>query len=149
MAEWLREMSVGQWYQADAEPFEVVGVDARAEIVLVQHFDGTLGEIDFDSWAELNARPIPPPEDYSGAVFTLSNLGAFPIDRFTAIVPPGQSGILAIGRIRDEVVVRDGGFFAAKLMSLTLSADHRLVDGADGAALLARIKALLEEADQL
>ena len=68
MAEWLREMSVGQWYQADGEPFEVVGVDARAEIVLVQHFDGTLGEVDFDNWAELNARPIPPPEDYTGAL---------------------------------------------------------------------------------
>lgn len=68
MAEWLQEMSVGQWYQADAEPFEVVGVDVRSEIVLVQHFDGTLGEIDFDAWADLRARPIPPPEDYSGAM---------------------------------------------------------------------------------
>jgi hypothetical protein len=68
MAEWLREMSVGQWYQADAEPFEVVGVDVSTEIVLIQHFDGTLGEIDFDSWSELKARPIPPPEDYSGAM---------------------------------------------------------------------------------
>jgi hypothetical protein len=68
MAEWLREMSVGQWYQADAEPFEVVGVDVRAEIVLVQYFDGTLGEIDFDAWSDLKARPIPPPEDYSGAM---------------------------------------------------------------------------------
>lgn len=68
MAEWLREMSVGQWYQADGEPFEVVGVDSGSEIVLVQHFDGTLGEIDFDNWAELRARPIPPPEDYSGAL---------------------------------------------------------------------------------
>ena len=84
--------------------------------------------------------------DYSGAVFTLSNLGSFPVDRFVAIVPPGQSGIIAVGRIRDEVVVKNGGFHAAKLMSLTLSADHRYIDGADGAAFMAELKSLLEDA---
>ena len=68
MAEWLREMSVGEWYQSDGEPFEIVGIDAKAEIVLVQYFDGTLEEYDFDSWGELSARPRPPPEDYSGAL---------------------------------------------------------------------------------
>lgn len=86
------------------------------------------------------------PEDYTGAVFTLSNLGAMPVDRFVAIVPPGQSGIIAIGRIRDEVAVKNGGFFAAKLMSLTLSADHRYIDGADGAAFMKEVKELLEDA---
>jgi len=89
------------------------------------------------------------PADYSGAVFTLSNLGAFPVDRFVAIVPPGQSGIIAIARIRDEVVVRGGGFFAAKQLSLTLSADHRLIDGAAGAAFMKDLKELLELADRL
>ncbi len=89
------------------------------------------------------------PADYSGAVFTLSNLGAFPVDRFVAIVPPGQSGIIAIGRIRDEVVVRGGGFFAAKQLSLTLSADHRYIDGAEGAAFMKDLKELLELADRL
>jgi hypothetical protein len=68
MAEWLREVSVGEWYQSGGEPFEIVGVDAKAEIVLVQYFDGTLEEYDFDSWVELNARPCAPPEDYSGAM---------------------------------------------------------------------------------
>ena len=89
------------------------------------------------------------PEEYSGGVFTLSNLGAFPVDRFVAIVPPGQSGIIAIGRIRDEVVVKNGGFFAAKLLSLTLSADHRYIDGADGAAFMTELKGLLEDAAAL
>ena len=89
------------------------------------------------------------PEEYSGGVFTLSNLGAFPVDRFVAIVPPGQSGIIAIGRIRDEVVVRNGGFFAAKLLSLTLSADHRYIDGAEGAAFMKELKDLLDEAGGL
>jgi len=68
MAEWLRDMSVGEWYQTDGEPFEIVGVDIKAEIVLVQHFDGTLEEFDFDNWLELAARPTVPPEDYSGAL---------------------------------------------------------------------------------
>lgn len=68
MAEWLREMSVGQWYKAEGEEFEIVGIDAQAEIVLVQHFDGTLEEFDFDTWLELNAMPCAPPEDYSGAL---------------------------------------------------------------------------------
>lgn len=68
MAEWLREMSVGEWYKADQEPFEIVGVDAKAEIVLIQYFDGTLEEVDFDTWTTFSARPMPPPEDYSGAL---------------------------------------------------------------------------------
>ncbi|MGH8505158.1 MAG: DUF6763 family protein [Stenotrophobium sp.] len=73
MAEWLREVSVGNWYQTDGEPFEIVGVDPQAEIVLVQHFDGTLEEIDFDNWLELAARPAAPPEDYSGALDIVSD----------------------------------------------------------------------------
>lgn len=68
MAEWLGEVSVGAWYQAGGEPFEIVGLDPKTEIVLVQHFDGTLEELDFDAWAELAARPCAPPEDYSGAL---------------------------------------------------------------------------------
>jgi hypothetical protein len=68
MAEWLRELTVGEWYKTDAEPFEIVGLDTKAEIVLVQHFDGTLEEVDFDAWMELSARPCAPPEDYSGAL---------------------------------------------------------------------------------
>lgn len=68
MAEWLREMSVGEWFEAGNEPFEIVGVDAKAGIVLVQHFDGSLEEFDFDSWLELSARPCAAPEDISGAL---------------------------------------------------------------------------------
>lgn len=68
MAQWLQDMSVGEWYDVAGEPFEIVGIDPKAEIVLVQHFDGTLEEFDFDTWVELNARSIPPPEDYSGAL---------------------------------------------------------------------------------
>jgi hypothetical protein len=68
MAEWLREVSVGEWYEAGDHPFEIVGIDAKAGIVLTQHFDGSLEEFDFDSWLELAARPCAAPEDYTGAL---------------------------------------------------------------------------------
>lgn len=72
MADWLREMKVGDWFQASdgsrAEPFELVALDVQNESVLVQHFDGTLEEFDFDNWIELGAKPASQPEDWSGAL---------------------------------------------------------------------------------
>lgn len=71
MADWLRGMAVGDWYQAASmgeSPFEIVAVDVPNEAVLVQHYDGTLEELDFESWMEMGARPSPPPEDWSGAM---------------------------------------------------------------------------------
>lgn len=68
MGQWLQDVAVGEWYDVAGNPYEVVGVDVKAEIVLVQHFDGTLEEFDFDQWTELNARQIAAPEDYSGAL---------------------------------------------------------------------------------
>ena len=68
MAEWLREMSVGEWYEAGGQSFEIIGIEAGAGVVLVQHFDGSLEEFDFDSWLELSAVPCAAPEDISGAL---------------------------------------------------------------------------------
>jgi hypothetical protein len=72
MADWLRELSVGEWYRvgnaAGSEPFEIVSVDIENEVVLVQHFDSTLEEFDFDAWMELGAKPAAPPEDWTGAI---------------------------------------------------------------------------------
>lgn len=68
MAEWLRDVSVGEWFESGGEPFEIVGVDAKAGVVLVQHFDGSLEEFEFEAWEELNARACAPPEDPSGAL---------------------------------------------------------------------------------
>lgn len=68
MAQWLGDVSVGEWFQADGDPFEIVGLDSKAELVLVQFFDGTLEEIDFEVWTGMSARPVAPPEDYSGAL---------------------------------------------------------------------------------
>ena len=85
------------------------------------------------------------PEDWEGSTFTTSNLGMFGIERFTAIINPPSSCILAIGAIRDAPVVKNGEVVPGKMMTLTLSCDHRAVDGATGAGFLADLKNLLEE----
>lgn len=67
MAQWLNDMSVGAWFTTPQALFEIVGLDAERELVLVQHYDGTLEEFDFDTWLELAAAPCEPPEDVDGA----------------------------------------------------------------------------------
>jgi pyruvate dehydrogenase E2 component (dihydrolipoamide acetyltransferase) len=79
------------------------------------------------------------------ATFTLSNLGMFEITAFTAIVTPPQVAILATARTIERPVVRDGRIEIRRIMTATLSADHRVVDGAAGAALLGSLKGLIEE----
>ncbi|MEZ4700080.1 MAG: pyruvate dehydrogenase complex dihydrolipoamide acetyltransferase [Rhodothermales bacterium] len=85
------------------------------------------------------------PEDYEGSTFTTSNLGMFGIEEFTAIINPPNACILAIGAIRDEAVVKNGEVVAGKRMKITLSCDHRVVDGATGAQFLNTVKQYLEE----
>jgi pyruvate dehydrogenase E2 component (dihydrolipoamide acetyltransferase) len=75
-------------------------------------------------------------QDLTDATFTISNLGMFSIDSFTAIIPPPQAGILAVGTISDRVVAIDGKPAVRSMMTLTLSCDHRVVDGARGAGFL-------------
>ena len=78
-----------------------------------------------------------------GAVFTVSNLGQHGVDRFTAIVNPPEAAILAVGRVRDTVVARDGVVVVAPVVTLTLSVDHRVADGTQAAAFLADLAARL------
>jgi pyruvate dehydrogenase E2 component (dihydrolipoamide acetyltransferase) len=75
-------------------------------------------------------------KDLTGATFTISNLGMFNIDSFTAIIPPSQVGILAVGATADRVVAIDGKATVRSMMTMTLSCDHRVVDGANGARFL-------------
>ncbi len=86
------------------------------------------------------------PDDYQGNTFTVSNLGAFGVDHFTAIINQPDSAILAVGQIKDRVVVIDGGIHIRPIMKLTLSSDHRVVDGAVAARFMGRLKEILEEA---
>ncbi len=87
---------------------------------------------------------ITPPE-LSGATFTVSNLGMFGIDGFSAVINPPQAAILAVGAIDERPVVRDGEIATAHLMQVDLACDHRILYGAPAAEFLARVRALLEE----
>ncbi len=84
------------------------------------------------------------PDEFSGNTFTISNLGMMDIEDFTAIINPPDSAILAVGRIREIVVKKGDGFGVANVMKVTLSCDHRSVDGAVGAAFLQTVKKFLE-----
>jgi pyruvate dehydrogenase E2 component (dihydrolipoamide acetyltransferase) len=85
------------------------------------------------------------PSDWEGSTFTISNLGMFGIDEFTAIINPPDACILAVGGISQVPVVKNGQVVPGNVMKVTLSCDHRVVDGATGAAFLQTLKALLEE----
>lgn len=85
------------------------------------------------------------PADWEGNTFTISNLGMFGIEEFTAIINPPDACILAVGGIKETVAVKNGNFYATNVMKVTLSCDHRVVDGATGAAFLQTLKALLED----
>jgi len=85
------------------------------------------------------------PSDWEGSTFTISNLGMFGIDQFTAIINPPDACILAVGGISQEPVVKNGQIVVGNVMKVTLSCDHRVVDGATGAAFLQTLKSLLEE----
>ena len=84
------------------------------------------------------------PNEFTGNTFTISNLGMMDIDEFTAIINPPDSCIMAVGRISEKVVRKGDGFAATQVMKLTLSCDHRSVDGATGAAFLQTVKRFLE-----
>ena len=85
------------------------------------------------------------PADWEGSTFTISNLGMFGIDQFTAIINPPDACILAVGGIAQEPVIKNGQIVPGNVMNVTLSCDHRVVDGATGAAFLQTLKSLLEE----
>ena len=85
------------------------------------------------------------PQDYEGGSFAISNLGMFGIREFTAIINPPHSSILAVGVAEERVIARDGKMLVANMMTVTMSCDHRVVDGATGARFLQTLKAFLEE----
>jgi pyruvate dehydrogenase E2 component (dihydrolipoamide acetyltransferase) len=129
-----------------------VGVAVAAEDALVVPtlFDAdrkSLRQIAAES-RELAAKvrdgQITPPE-LSGATFTVSNLGMYGIEGFSAVINPPQAAILAVGAIEERPVVRDGEIATAHLMQVDLACDHRILYGAPAAEFLARVRALLEE----
>jgi pyruvate dehydrogenase E2 component (dihydrolipoamide acetyltransferase) len=85
------------------------------------------------------------PQEYEGGAFSISNLGMFGIKDFTAIINPPQSAILAVGAGEERAVVRDGKIVPATIMTVTMSCDHRVIDGATGARFLQTLKIFIEE----
>jgi pyruvate dehydrogenase E2 component (dihydrolipoamide acetyltransferase) len=89
------------------------------------------------------------PDDYHGGTFTITNLGMYDIENFAAIINQPESAILAVGKIMKKPVVIDDSIVIRPMMNLTLSCDHRVIDGAQGARFLQRIKQILEEPLQM
>ena len=127
-----------------------VAVAAEEALVVPTIFDADkkgLRQIAADTRAvaaKVRDGSVTPPE-LSGGTFTVSNLGMFGIDEFDAVVNMGQAAILAVGAIREAPAVRDGEIVPAQLMKATISCDHRILYGAEGAEFLARVKQLLEQ----
>ena len=82
--------------------------------------------------------------DLSGGTFTVSNLGMYPIEEFAAVINPPQAAVLAVGSLAERAVVRDGAVVARQTMRVTLSSDHRVIDGAEAAQFLQTLKQMLE-----
>ena len=83
-------------------------------------------------------------EEYTGATFAISNLGMYDVDSFAAIIFPPNAAVLAVGAVKEQPVVRDGRLEVGRIMKATISVDHRVVDGAEGARFLQEVKRLLE-----
>jgi len=124
-----------------------VAVDDGLITPVIRHADHkSLREISTESQAladRARARKLTP-EEYTGATFSVSNLGMFDIDQFTAVINPPEGGILAVGSIVEKPVVVAGQVTVGRRMRITMSCDHRVIDGATGAQFLQTLTLLLE-----
>lgn len=124
-----------------------VAVDEGLLVPVVRNADekslGALSTQVKDFASKAKAKKLQP-SDWEGSTFTISNLGMFGVEEFTAIINPPDACILAVGGIQQVPVVKNGAVVPGNVMKVTLSCDHRVVDGATGAAFLQTVKALLE-----
>jgi pyruvate dehydrogenase E2 component (dihydrolipoamide acetyltransferase) len=124
-----------------------VAVDDGLLVPVIRFADGkTLSQISAEvkEFARKAKEKKLQPADWEGNTFTISNLGMFGIDQFTAIINPPDACILAIGGITPTALVKNGQLVAGNLMKVTLSCDHRVVDGATGSGFLKSLKHFLE-----
>ena len=89
------------------------------------------------------------PQEYTEGTFSISNLGMFDVSSFVAIIHPPQSAVLAVGTVSEKPIVVDGEITVGQVMTATISADHRIVDGAEGAQFLIEVKRLLQSPTSL
>lgn len=122
-----------------------VGLEAGLVVPVLKNADTlSLKGIAAETRRLIEAAKVGKVEGMGEGVFTISNLGMFGVEEFSAIINPPESGILAVGAAREEVIVKDGAMRPGRRMTLTLSADHRTIDGTTGAQFMSRLKALLE-----
>lgn len=150
----VRHRACNAWFQDDHIRYwnEVhlgmaVAVEDGLITPVVRHADAkSLSEIGREARAlaeRARARRLQP-DEYTGATFSVSNLGMFDIDQFTAVINPPEAGIVAVGSITPKPVVWEGQVAARRRLRLTMSCDHRVIDGATGAAFLQTLKLMLE-----
>lgn len=122
-----------------------VGVEDGLVVPVVMNVDTlTLGQLAIETRRVVEGGRKGKLENVGKGVFTISNLGMFGVEEFSAIINPPESGILAVSAVRETVVVEEGAMRAGRVMTMTLSADHRVVDGLMAARFMARLKTILE-----
>ncbi|HWP38329.1 MAG TPA: dihydrolipoamide acetyltransferase family protein, partial [Gemmatimonadales bacterium] len=149
-----RHRECNAWWQGESIRYfndvhigMAVAVDQGLITPVIRHADRkTLREIAVESQhlvERARARRLKP-EEYTGSTFSLSNLGMFGIDEFTAVINPPEAGIIACGAITQQPVVQGGAVTVRRRMRLTMSCDHRVIDGATGAKFLQTVRQMLE-----
>jgi pyruvate dehydrogenase E2 component (dihydrolipoamide acetyltransferase) len=142
---WWQDDRIRYWHEVHVSM--AVAIEEGLITPVIRHTDlKSLREIAAES-VDLAARARQrrlTPEEYTGGTFSVSNLGMLDIDDFTAVINPPEAGILAVGRIVQKAVVYEGQLAARRRLRLTMSCDHRVIDGATGAQFLKTLKAMLE-----
>jgi len=142
---WWQEDHIRYW--ADIHVGMAVAIEDGLITPVIRHADRkTLRDIAIearDLAARARARRLTP-EEYTGATFSISNLGMLDIDEFTAVINPPEAAILAVGRIARKPVEDQGQVALRRRMRITMSCDHRVIDGATGARFLQTLKGMLE-----
>ena len=142
---WWQDDHIRYWNEIHVSM--AVAVEEGLITPVIRHADGkTLRQIAAESHdlaARARERRLKP-EEYTGGTFSVSNLGMLDIDEFTAVINPPEAGILAVGRIAQKPVAHEGAIALRRRLRLTMSCDHRVIDGATGAQFLKTLKAMLE-----
>jgi pyruvate dehydrogenase E2 component (dihydrolipoamide acetyltransferase) len=142
---WWQDDHIRYWNEVHVSM--AVAVEEGLITPVIRHADlKTLRQIAAES-RDLAARARQrrlKPEEYTGGTFSVSNLGMLDIEEFTAVINPPEAGILAIGRIAEKPVAQDGSISVRRRMRLTMSCDHRVIDGATGAQFLKTLKGMLQ-----
>jgi pyruvate dehydrogenase E2 component (dihydrolipoamide acetyltransferase) len=142
---WWQDDKIRYWHEVHVSM--AVAIEDGLITPVIRHADlKSLREISteaHDLAARARERRLAP-EEYTGGTFSVSNLGMLDIDEFTAVINPPEAGILAVGRIVEKPVVHEGQVAVRRRLRLTMSCDHRVIDGATGAQFLKTLKTMLE-----